>query len=225
MGDGGVYVDLTSDDPKKRPSAPTILERREGERSTIFGNVLDLTGKPEGYVKSVAQSGEVDAGFAALRIETAEGRDLCFASYRRGDFVEDGIETDALQAFVSSNRSGPRALYLGGGTYLKAGDASVKRSETGLAYVEKLPNDSYTVGNPSPGPATVTVRFEALRGLEALCSTTRASRKARPRSPRTAPGSYLSGWNRARASASTRPARSSPRLAPTMRIMRGYESL
>ena len=67
VGDGGVYVDLTSDEPNRRPSASTILQRREDVRSTIFGNVLDLSGKPDGYVKSVAQSGGIDAGFAALQ--------------------------------------------------------------------------------------------------------------------------------------------------------------
>lgn len=103
VGDGGIYVDFTSNDPHRRPSASTILQRREDVGSTIFGNVLDLSDKPDGYVKSVTQSGGFDAGFAALRIETADGRDLCFASYRPGEFATDGFETDALQAFVSSN--------------------------------------------------------------------------------------------------------------------------
>ena len=168
VGDGGIYVDLTSDDPKKKPSAPTILERRESIGSTIFGNVLDLSGKPEGYVKSVAQSGGIDAGFAALRIETAEGRDLCFASYRSGDFVTEGLETDALQAFVSSNRSGPRALYLAGGTIMKADGAAVARSEPGLAYVETAQDGHTIVANPSPTPATVTITLKALQGQNAF---------------------------------------------------------
>jgi hypothetical protein len=168
VGDGGIYVDLTSDDPHKRPPALTILQRREDMRSTIFGNVLDLSGKPEAYVRSVAQSGGIDAGFAALKIETLDGRDLCFASYRPGDFVTEGMETDALQAFVSSNRSGPRALYLGGGTILKADGAALERSEPGLAYVETAQDGHTIVANPAPTPATVTVTLKALQGLEAF---------------------------------------------------------
>ena len=168
VGDGGIYVDTTSDAPHGRPSAPTILERREGARSTIFGNVLDLSGKTEGFVKSVTQNGGIDAGFATLRIETADGADLCFVSYRSGDFATNGIETDALQAFVSSNRSEPRALYLGGGTILKAGGAVLARSEPGLAYVETAEDGHLVVSNPSSSSAVLTVTLKALQGLDAF---------------------------------------------------------
>ena len=168
VGDGGIYVDLTSDAPNKRPEAPTIVQRREGASSTIFGNVLDLSSQAGGYVKSVKQNGGIDAGFATLRIETADGADLCFASYRSGDFATDGIETDALQAYVSSNRSGPRALYLGGGTILKAGGAVLARSEPGLASVETAQDGHLVVANPSPSAATVAVTLKALQGLEAF---------------------------------------------------------
>jgi hypothetical protein len=168
VGDGGIYVDLTSDAPKNRPEAPTIVQRREGASSTIFGNVLDLSSQAGGYVKSVRQNGGIGAGFATLRIETADGADLCFASYRSGDFATDGIETDALQAFVSSNRSGPRALYLGGGTILKAGAAVLARSEPGLASVETAQDGHVVIANPSPSAATVTVTLKALQGLEAF---------------------------------------------------------
>jgi Heparinase II/III-like protein/Alginate lyase len=166
IGEGGVYVDTTSNAPNKRPTAPTLIERRENVRSTIFGNVLDLSG--DGYVKSVTQEGGIDSGFGLLRIETANGADLCFASYRPGRQTVGGLETDALQALVQMDRSHPRALYLGGGTVLKFGDWSLERSEAGLAYVEKASDGGYIVGNPSPVPATVTVKFAALDGLDAF---------------------------------------------------------
>jgi len=57
-------------------------------------------------------------------------------------------------------------LYLGGGKSLKAGDASITRSESGLAYVEKASDGNYIVGNPSSGAATVTVTLPALAGLK-----------------------------------------------------------
>jgi hypothetical protein len=168
IGEGGVYVDFTSNAPNKRPTAPTLIERRENVRSTIFGNVLDLSGSQEGYVKSVKQEGGIDSGFGLLRVETTQGADLCFASYRSGRQAAGGLETDALQALVQMNGSHPQALYLGGGTILKFGDLSLERSEVGLAYVEKASDGGYIVGNPSPAPATVTVKFSELDGLDAF---------------------------------------------------------
>ena len=161
LGEGGVYVDFTSNAPNKRPTAPTLIERRENVRSTIFGNVLDLSG--DGYVKSVTQEGGVDSGFGLLRIETANGADLCFASYRPGKHTAGGLETDALQALVEMDGPHPHAAYLGGGTVLKFGDLSLERSEAGLAYVEKASDGGYILGNPSPAPATVTVKFVGAR--------------------------------------------------------------
>jgi hypothetical protein len=96
-----------------------------------------------------------------LRIETADGVDLCFASYRPGRKAAGGLETDALQALVQMDGTAPRTLYLGGGTLLKTGDAVLERSEEGWAYVEKAPDGGYIVGNPSPTAATVTVKLAA----------------------------------------------------------------
>ena len=48
-------------------------------------------------------------------------------------------------------------MYLGGGKMLKAAGATIERNEAGLAYVEKLANGNYVVGNPSTHEATVTV--------------------------------------------------------------------
>ena len=164
VGDGGVYVDTTSTAPHSRPTAPIIIERRDDTRSTIFGNVLDLS--DAGYVKTVTQEGGIDSGFGLLHIETVNGADLCFASYRPGVYRAAGLETDALQAFVQTKGKEPDAFYLGGGTTLKYGDAFIKRSEIGLAYVEKESNGGYIIGNPSPTKATVTVKLEALKDLE-----------------------------------------------------------
>ena len=102
------------------------------------------------------------------RIETSDGADFCYASYRPGLRAEQGVETDALQALVRMKGPAPRALYLGGGTVLKVGDASLRRSEAELAYVEPRSGGGYVVGNPSPAAATVTVQLKALNGLEAF---------------------------------------------------------
>jgi hypothetical protein len=62
----------------------------------------------------------------------------------------------------------PNTLYLAGGKSLKAGDASITRSDAGLAYVEKTLDGNYIVGNPSPSAASVTVTLPALNGLDAF---------------------------------------------------------
>jgi hypothetical protein len=116
----------------------------------------------------VTQEGGIDSGFGLLRIETANGADLCFASYRPGRHNVGGLDTDALQALVQLDGSRPHAVYLGGGTVLKFGELSLERSEVGLAYVEKASDGGYIVGNPSPVSATLTVKFAALDGLDAF---------------------------------------------------------
>ena len=45
---------------------------------------------------------------------------------------------------------------------LKAAGAAIERSEPGLAYVEKRADGKYTVGNPSPAEATVTVTLPGM---------------------------------------------------------------
>ncbi len=114
------------------------------------------------------QEGGIDSGFGLLTVETANGADLCFASYRSGTHTAGGLETDALQALVQMDGSHPRAAYLGGGTVLKFGDLSLERSEVGLAYVEKSSDGGYILGNPSPAPATITVKLSELDGLDAF---------------------------------------------------------
>ncbi len=167
LGSGGVYADALPNGKAVMSTAPTLIERREALNATVFGNVLDVSGGKTGYVTTVSQAGGPDQGFGLLRIETADGADLCFASYRSDVHSAAGLETDALQALVEMNGSSPRAIYLGGGTIVKAGDAALRRSAEGLASIETVANGGYVVANPSPEPATVTVSLKALEGLEA----------------------------------------------------------
>ncbi len=141
--------------PKERPL--TVLERRVGKHSALYGTAVDLSGQQEGYVKSVAQEGGLSAGYGLLKVETANGTDLCFAAYRPGTYQAGGLETDAAQAMVVMDGRHVRAMYLGGGKTLQAAGATIQRSEAGLAYVEKLAGGNYVVGNPSADQATVTV--------------------------------------------------------------------
>jgi hypothetical protein len=166
IGEGGIYVDSTA--PKGKTTAPTIIERRENTPSTIYGNALDFSGSKDGFVKDVAQEGSLDVGYGLLKITTTAGTDLCFAAYRPGTYKAAGLETDALQAFVQMNGPNAETLYLAGGKSLKAGAASITRSESGLAYVEKVADGKYVVGNPSPSKATVTVNLPGLGGQKSF---------------------------------------------------------
>lgn len=168
LGLGGVYADAEPNGRPVNPTAPTVIERRDQTSSTIFGNVLDYSGGATGAVKSVSQLGGRDSGFGLLRIETAVGEDLCYAAYRSGPHTAAGLETDALQALVQRQGAAPHSLYLGGGTSLKVGDAEIRRSAEGLAYIEATREGGYVVGNPSPTPATVTVTLKGLQGLKAF---------------------------------------------------------
>jgi hypothetical protein len=145
---------------------PTIIQRRQTS-STVYGNVLDFSGAAEGYVRGVSAEGGLDQGYCLVKLDTARGQDLCFVSYRPGMHRAGGLETDAQQALVL--REGPeiRAAYIGGGTALNVAGASLRRSEQGLAYLEKAETGAYIVGNPSPAAATVTVTFGPLTHMKA----------------------------------------------------------
>ena len=158
VGDGGLFHDkvMLAASPKE-PTAPTILQRRDKTSSTLYGNALDYSDSEEGCVKGVSQEGGLEAGYGLLKVATVKGTDLCFAAYRPGMYKAAGLETDSLQAFVQMDGSKVQAMYLGGGTTLKAAGATIQRSEPGLAYVEKLADGTYVIGNPSPSDATVTV--------------------------------------------------------------------
>lgn len=168
IGEGGLYVDDTAEEFRHKPTCPTIIERRENSAATVYGNALDFSGSKDGYVKDVSQEGGLDAGYALLKVTTIAGADLCFASYRPGNYTAGALQTDAVQAFVQMNGQEPQTLYLAGGKTLKVGDAAITRSEAGLAYVEKSATGSYIVGNPSPEAATITVTLPALAGLKAF---------------------------------------------------------
>jgi hypothetical protein len=146
---------------------PAILERRE-TAATVYGNVIDISGGKEGYVKSVKQEGGLEAGYGLLKVETANGTDLCFTAYRPGTYQAGGLETDAQQAFVVMDGRAVKAMYLGGGKLLKAGGAALERSEPGLACIEKAETGAYVLANPSPSDATVKVTFAPLGAMEAF---------------------------------------------------------
>jgi hypothetical protein len=167
VGDGGFFVDFTSSAPHARPEVPTVIERRAGLGSTVFANVLDLSVEHGDFVKNVAQRGGPEEGFALMRIESSAGIDLCYAAYDRREREAAGLKTDALQAFVRLAAKGVDTLYLAGGRELEAGGGYIGRSEPGLAYVERAAEGAYEVGNPSPTPATITVRLPGVAGAEA----------------------------------------------------------
>lgn len=152
---------------KQDEKPPVFLQRRAGVNEALFGNAVDLSGSPDGVVKSVKQEGSLSAGYGLLTIATTRGSDLCFAAYRPGSYTAAGMTTDGLQAFVRSDGNHVYAMYLAGGTSLKAGDGKIERSEPGLAYVEKTVDGKYIVGNPTSAPTTVTVTLPALGGMKA----------------------------------------------------------
>jgi hypothetical protein len=147
---------------------PTILQRRDNTASTIYGNVVDISGDKDPYVKTVASEGSLENGYSLLKIQTTKGVDLGFTSYRAGTQKLSDIETDAQQALVTMDGNTPRGIYLGGGTLVKVGDVVLRRSEPGLAYVEKSVSGAYLVGNPSPREATVSLTFKPLSGMQAF---------------------------------------------------------
>ncbi len=155
IGDG--YFRKTSERP------PTIIVRRKSN-STLYGNVIDISGGKEPFVKSITQEGGLDAGYGALKLETTKGTDICFTAYRPGSYKAGGIETDATQAMVTMDGQAVRALYLAGGKSLKAGTASIERSQPGLAYVERMPTGACIIGNPSPNDATIIVTLPGVSG-------------------------------------------------------------
>lgn len=164
LGDGGIFVDYTSMDEEStgKPTALTILQRRVDQAATLYGNAVDLTGNAGEYVKKVIQEGGLSAGYGLLKIETEEGTDLCFSSYRPEKYKVGDLETDALQAMVLMEGSNLRAMYLAGGTMLKYGNLVIQRSEPGLACIEKLEDGSYQIANPSPTDATITLIVPSL---------------------------------------------------------------
>jgi len=160
---------------------PTILQRRI-TNSTVYGNAVDISGTEGGSVKSVQCEGSVKDGYGLLKIETARGTDLCFASYRPGSHKVGDLVTDAQQAFVMRDGPDVRAMYLGGGTMLQAGKARLVRSEVGLLYIEKATTGAYILGNPSPTECTVSISFGRLIPMNAYQLDPKG-RRVKPISP------------------------------------------
>jgi hypothetical protein len=177
VGDGGGYVDATLPRGTVADKPPTIIERRDGKAATVYGNAVDISGEKDGYIKSLSQEGGLDAGYGLLKVNTVNGADLCFVSYHPGNYKIGKLETDAIQALVQMNGDEPQALYLAGGKSLTIGGASLSRSEPGLAYVEKLPDGSYVVGNPSSTDATVTVQLPGVAGATPFTAQIKAGGK------------------------------------------------
>ncbi len=146
----------------KAEHPPTILERRDNAKSTVFANVVDISGQKEPYVKGVTSDGGLEKGYVLMTIDTAKGSDLCFSSLHAGKFEAGPLQTDAQQATVLRDGEQVRSMYLAGGTSLKVGDVSITRNEPGLAYMEKVATGAYVVGNPSKTDATVTLTFAPL---------------------------------------------------------------
>ena len=179
VGQGFYHLD---EDNEKTPA----LIRRPQCAATLYGNVVDFSDDKRGYVRSVAQQGSIEAGFALLEVATGQGTDLCFAAYRPGLHKAAGLETDALQALVLMHGDEVRGMYLGGGTRLKAAGAALWRTTPGLASVEKLADGGYTVGNPSPSAASIAITLPALEGRKAFLLDDQGRRAERPSLPRAA---------------------------------------
>lgn len=168
---GGTATDVffaTGPKNQNTGSPATIIQRREGQANAVFANAVDFSNAKDGFIKTASQEGDLDKGYALLKLETVKGTDLCFAAYKPGSYKAGGLETDAIQAFVRMDGANVKALYLGGGTKLISGGASIQRSESGLAYVEQAAAGKYTVGNPSPTKATITLTVPGMTAPKTL---------------------------------------------------------
>ena len=61
---------------------PVILQRRAGKSEALFGDVAEISGDKNPYVKSVAQEGSLDSGYGLLKVETTKAP--IFASHPSG---------------------------------------------------------------------------------------------------------------------------------------------
>ena len=156
--------------PKQSETPATIILRRTGETSTLFGSAVDISGGA--FVKGVEQSGSLEKGYGLLNVTTADGSDVCFTAFRPGSYSAGDVKTDGLQAYVRTSGGKVTAMSLGGGKSLEFKDASITRSTPGLALVETT-DEGVVVVNPSPEEATITVSLpgsakfsETLKGGE-----------------------------------------------------------
>lgn len=156
--------------PKNDEFPPTVIQRCGGRKSVLFGSVADISGSASGFVRKVSEEGGVERGFGLLKVETVEGTDLCFVSYRPGAYKAAELETDAVQAYAVRAGAEIRSLYLAGGSRLAVGGASIARKTPGLAYVERLGSGDWVVGNPSSADAFLSIAVPGLDKLEAFAS-------------------------------------------------------
>jgi len=161
----------------ERPTA--ILQRRETNK-TIYGNVVELDYDDNAFVKSVKLDGSLETGHGLLTVETPNGMDYCFVSYRPGMQTAGPIKTDALQAYVRNANNTPTALFLGGGQVLESNGAILQRDQPGLALLEKADNGSFILANPSPTAGKISVKMASLDGLEAFALGDDGNRSGAP---------------------------------------------
>lgn len=164
VGDGHL---VTSDPQNPIEHPPTIIQRRDQQESVLFGNAVEISGTPEPYIKSITQEGGLEKGYGLLKIDTAQGVDICFAAYEQKNRSINGLNTDAEQAYVSTAGGKVTALYLAGGKTLEAAGSSIRRSEPGLAVAEKLASGEILVSNPSPTQANLTVSLPGIGRMDA----------------------------------------------------------
>ncbi len=176
MAAGGTPTDIiVGDGYYGRENPPAIIQRRNAS-STVYANVIDIAGAKDGYVKNITQQGGLDAGYAALLIDTAEGTDICLSAYRPGTYKAGDLETNGQQAMVHKKGGAVQSMYLASGTILRAADAQLERNEPGLAYVESAENGGYIVGNPSPADATIKLNIPSAANMDAYNIDTQGKR-------------------------------------------------
>ena len=159
---GDVETTLVTGTMQTSPTAPVqhpLFERRVASE-TIFGNVFDLSGKPDNIV-SVEQHGSAKAGCAQLVIRKADGSvDVCFAVTRDGAFAKRDaqVSSDAQMGFcsIAADCQTVQTMALSGGTYYSCGGRSLKVTAPGGAIVERTETGSYLVRNTSSVENTVT---------------------------------------------------------------------
>jgi hypothetical protein len=177
---GGQDTEVILGDGWLRLERPTTILQRRTSTDTLFGNLIELDYDKTEFVKNLTLDGSLKQGFGLLSIETVNGSDYCYASYRPGTQTAGPLKTDALQAYVRTVGKAPTAIFLGGGKILEANGAMVARDQTGLVLVEQADNGAFLIANPSPSAGKVTVKLAALEGLEAFALASDGSRSGEP---------------------------------------------
>lgn len=156
---------ITGDGWYGRERPRSLIQRRQAHEA-LYGNAVDISCSKEGFVKSVALEGSLEKGYGLLTAGTVKGKDLCFAAYRPGTYKAGDLETDALQAFVRTDKDGISGLFLGGGKTLKSGPAQITLSAAGTVALEKSDNGAYILSNLSTHETQVTLAFPPVAGME-----------------------------------------------------------